>query len=217
MSLLSLPTEVRRLIVQQYYEPWSIHLRKLQVFDEGAWKLEVGGCPDISLLLTCRALYTLAVEAEAASFSGTMSVDENTAIMGLTCSTFMDLLEGTPRYKWVQEHLRTISFVNPASNPALWRVRLHWELYPNVRRVELDCRYQFHFAIHNVASMADFLAGHDGVLVKYMDFRKSFFLSCEKFFQIATGKGVSVNVIRAMGVREGKSKCQAVVCLLLDH
>ena len=51
--------------------------------------------------------------------------------------------------------------------------------------------------------------------MKCMDFRKSFFLSCEQFFHIATSKGICVNVIRAMGVYEEKSneknKCDAVV------
>lgn len=214
MELLDLPVEILQLVVERFYEPWNIHLRKLQVLDEGSWRLESGGMPPLDLLLTCRTLFTIAREAEKMSFGGTMYVDENTATMGLTCSTFMDLLEGTPRHEWLQERLRTISFVNPASNPALWRVRLFWPSYPNLKRIELDCRYQFHFAVHNVTSTSEFLSGTDGVLMKYMDFRKSFFLSCEKFFHIATSKGVSVNVIRAMGVREGKARCQAVVRMI---
>lgn len=221
MNLLDLPPEILRLIVQHCYEPWAIRVRRLQVTHNIRWRLEIGGAPSGSLLHVCRPLHDLAGEMEIRSFTGCLHVEERSSEIGLTCESFINSMkqsfEPGPRLEWVRRNVRTIRFTNPGSNPATWKFHPrfhHFADLPNLKSIELDCRWPYHFVIHNVDSAEDFLCRREGRLDREMDYRHSFFLSCERFLHLCVCDGIAVTVIRAMGLREGNEKCQAVVSLL---
>jgi len=217
MLLLELPWEVLVLIVQQFYEPWTIKIHKLEVPHDMVLRLKIEGVPSDNLLRVCRPLHKLAREAERQSFSGALHVEERSSVMGLTCEAFINSMKPGPRLDWIRQNVKTIRFSNPGSNPATWKFHRrmhHFPDFPNLQRVELDCRWPYHFAIHNVDSADDFLGRKEGHLDREMDYRHSFFLSCERFLHHTVSDGIAVTVIRAMGVRQGDEKCQAVVRLL---
>lgn len=172
--------------------------------------MRVDGISDSNLICVCRALYELCRQCERHKFTGRLWAVEDIPTLGLLPSGFMEILS-PPRHQWMQDNLRVIRFTNQTINPAVWKIHIKWEEYPHLQKIELDCRYHTHFAIHNVHSFDDFVHGRTPELEKCMDFRRSFFLSCEKFFKKATKRGLRVTVIRAMGVREAKKLCQAVV------
>lgn len=210
-SLIDLPTEILLVILQHFYREWSVQLGELTACEDGRFELQADGMPGIAVLQTCRAMYRLCQRVEEQTFTGRLWAFEKIATLGLLPQNFVEGLVDTPRHQWIQRNVKVIRFHNGEINPAVWKVYLRWDDFPHLRRVELDCRYTTHFAIHNVSSFHDFIGNENGELEKCMDFRRSFFLSCEKFFVHATKRGVKVTVIRAMGVREGRQYCQAVV------
>lgn len=216
MHLLDLPFEILDSIVQHCYEPWTIQVRKLQVPNDIVWRLEIDGVPSDSLLRVCRPLYDLAKKIATQSFTGGLHIEERSSVIGLTCESFINSVQRGPRLDWIRQNVRTIRFTNPGSNPAKWKFHnrlYHFADFPSLKTVELDCRWPYHFAIHNVDSVENFLWRREGRLDRELDYRYSFFLSCEKFLHLTVCDGIAVTVIRAMGLRQGSGKCQAVVCL----
>lgn len=214
MQLLDLPSELLHLIVQHCYEPWTIQVRKSDVAHDIAWRLEIGGVPSDKFLRINRTLHDLAKEAEIQSFTGSLHVEEESPLIGLICESFINCTKSSPRLDWIRQNVKTIRFTNPHNNPAKWKVHRglhHFVDFPNLKSVELDCRWPYHFAIHNVDSAEDFLSRREGRLDREMDYRYSFFLSCERFLNHTVCDGIAVTVIRAMGLRQGNDKCQAVV------
>lgn len=213
MDLLDLPSEITRLIVQHSYEPWSIQLRKLVIDKDSSWRFEASGVPDWNLQLTCRVLRDMAKEAEKTSFSGKMYIEEETSAMSLVYEAFIETAQTNAKLEWVQQNITTLRFSNPTHNPVIWRFvhSLYAPDLPKLQRIELDCRYFYHFAVHNVANAEEFMSGKDGKLEKILDFRQSFFLRCERFMNHAVRRGLTIRVIRDMGVREGTDRCKAVV------
>lgn len=213
MNLLDLPTEITRLIIQHYYEPWSIQFRRMEVDNDGRWRFEMSGVPDWNLQLTCHVLRDMAREAERTSFSGKMYIEEETSAMSLLYETFIETAQTNSRLDWVRQNVTTLRFSNPSYNPVTWRFvhSLHAPQLPKLQRIELDCRYFYHFAVHNVVNAEEFMSGKDGKLGKILDFRQSFFLRCEKFVLHCLRRGLTIRVIRDMGVREGTDRCRAVV------
>lgn len=213
MHILDLPTEITRLIVQSYYEPWSISICKLSVNKDASWRFEAGGLPDLNLQLTCHALQEMAKEAERNSFTGKMFIEEETSAMSLVYEAFIEAAQTNTRLNWVRQHVKSARFRNPTNNPAVWRFvhSLYTPELPKLQRIELDCRYAYHFAVHNVVNAADFISGADGRLEKLLDYRHSFFLVCERFLLHSVRRGLAIRVIRDMGVREGIDRCRAMV------
>lgn len=213
MNLLDLPTEITRLIVQHSYEPWSINLRKLVVDKDSSWRFEASGAPGRSLQLTCHALSDMAKEAEQHSFSGKMYIEEETSAMSLVYEAFIETAQTNANFEWVRQNVTTIRFSNPTHNPAVWRFvhSLYAPDLPRLRKIELDCRYYYHFAVHNIGNTEEFMSGKDGKLEKLIDFRQSFFLGCERFLVHSVRRGLAIRVIRDMGVREGIDRCKAMV------
>jgi len=227
MNLLDLPPEILRLIVQHCYEPWAIRVHGLH---DAPGRLKIEGVPSGSLLRICRPLHELAKEMEVRSFTGHLHLEEKSPgfrltsespRIGLTYESFVGSrnrgLKPGPRLDWVRKNVRTIRFTNPGINPANWKFHRHlhhFKEFPNLKTIELDCRWPWHFAVHNVDSAEDFLCRREGRLDREMDYRHSFFLSCERFLHLCVCDGIAVTVIRAMGLREGNKKCQAVVSLL---
>lgn len=222
MQLLDLPTELLGLIVQQYYDPWTIYLSELTVNQDSSWHFCFKGSPAISLFTTCKQLSYLAMEEESRAFRGTVDIEENVSAMGTTLVAFKESVS-TGRYSWLQTRLRTLRYSNPTMNPARWRFHPRtptasnpgsWldVYFPKLERIILDCRYQSLFAVHNVRNLQAFLTGTDGRLEKQIDYRQAFFLSDERFLLWNIRRGITVTVIREMGVREMDDRCQAVVC-----
>lgn len=230
MNLLDLPTElVRLIIVQHLYGPWSVHLRPLAVKDKdrdaggNGWRFEATGLPPRNLQLTCRVLGEMAAEAERASFTGRMYITEDTSVMSPTYRAFVEAAEahnnttttngGGVGLEWLRCNVTALRLSNPEINPAVWRFvhALYSPVLPRLRRIELDCRYHYHFAVHNVGSCDDFFSREYGRLERLIDYRQSFFLGCERFLLRAVRSGLAVQVIRNMGVREGNDRCRAVV------
>lgn len=215
MDLLDLPTEITRLIVQHSYEPWNVHLRKLQINKDASWRFEASGVPDWNLQLTCHTLSNMAKEAEKYSFTGKMYIEEETSAMSLVYEAFIETAQTNAKLDWVRRNITALRFSNPTHNPATWRFvhSLYAPELPKLRRIELDCRYFYHFATHNVPNAEDFISGKDGKLEKAIDFRQSFFLRCERFMVHSVRRGTAIRVIRDMSVREGTDRCRAVVIL----
>lgn len=213
MHLLDLPTEITRLIVQSYYQPWSINLCKLAVEKDASWRFEAGGLPEWHLQLTCHTLRDMAKEAEKNAFTGKMFIEEETSAMSLVYEAFIEAAQTNTRLDWVRQNVKNIRFSNPTNNPAVWRFvhSLYAPELPALQRIELDCRYAYHFAVHNVQNAASFISNADGRLEKLLDYRHSFFLVCERFLLHSVRRGLAVRVIRDMGVREGVDRCRAVV------
>ena len=216
MSLLDLPTEILRSVIEAYYEPWSLHVRRLPNTGSLIVQLEVLGLPDRSLLYTCKDLYDIAIEMENNNFIGELSVEETTAQMGVTCDSLLNSIRSPHKLRWIKENVKTIKFSNKGFSPNVWSFpkQLSWmSAFSALELVELDCRYPYHFAMHNVESMTDFLANKEDRLTREMDYRHAFFLRCEKFLFKTTSGGIPIRVVRSMGVREGSELCQAVVSL----
>jgi len=218
MNILDLPPEILRLILQHCYEPWAIRVRRLH---DASRRLEIEGVPSGSLLRVCRPLHELAKEVEVRSFTGCLHLEERSPEMGLTYELFVDSrkrgFELGPRLEWVRRNVRTIRFTNPGINPAKWKFQRqlhHFTEFPNLKTIELDCRWPYHFAVHNVDSAEDFLCRREGRLDREMNYQHSFFLSCERFLVLTVCHGIAVTVIRAMGLRQANEKCQAVVSVL---
>lgn len=216
MYLLDLPTEITRLIVQSCYEPWNIHICKLAIDKDARWRFEAGGLPNWELQLTCRTLRDMAREAEKDTFTGKMYIEEELSAMSLVYEAFIEATQTNERLDWVRRNVNVVRFSNPTNNPAVWRFvhSLYEPKLPKLQSIELDCRYASHFAVHNVASAAEFISGADGKLEKLLDYRQSFFLGCERFLVHSVRRGIAVRVIRNLGVREGIDRCKAMVGLL---
>lgn len=211
MSFLDLPIEIIRLIIQH---SWDSQHRKLSTFDKNwTWRFEESSVPNWNLQLTCRLLGDLAQEIKTKSFRGVMYITEDTSAMSPIYESFIESTQTNVRFEWIRQNITVLRFSNPTNNPAVWRFGhfLYGSDLPKLERIELDCRYRFHFAVHNVDDAEEFLSGRDGKLEKLIDFRQSFFLGCEKFLNYNVRRGVAVRVIRDMGVREGIDKCKAVV------
>lgn len=213
MDLLDLPTEITRMIVQHSFDPWDIQLRKLEIDKDSSWRFQASGLPDWNLQLTCHFLRDMAKEAERRSFTGKMFIEEETSAISLVYEAFIETAQTNARLEWVRQNVTTLRFSNPTHNPVIWRFvhSLYAPELPRLQRIELDCRYFYHFAVHNVANAEDFMSGKDGRLGKILDFRQSFFLRCERFLNHCLRRGLTVRVIRDMGVREGVDRCRAVV------
>lgn len=214
MHLLDLPSEILQLIVQHCYEPWTIQVRNSQFASDCFGRLEILGVPSNSLLRVCRSLHDLARDAETRTFTGSLHIEEKWSALGLTYVSFTNSMEPGPRFEWMRQNVKTIRLTNPGRNPATWKVTktLHQFVdFPELESVELDCRWPYHFAIHNVDNAEDFLSRKEGRLDRELDYRHSFFLSCERFLHLTVCAGITVTVIRAMGLRQGDDKCQAVV------
>lgn len=211
MNFLDLPVEILRLIVQH---SWNSQLRQLSTFDRNwTWRFEASGVADWNLQSTCRLLGDMTKEVREKSFSGKMYIDEVTSAISPIYETFIESTQTNARFEWIRRNITVLRFSNPNNNPAVWRFghSLYGPALPKLQRIELDCRYRFHFAVHNVDDAEEFLSGRDGKLEKLIDFRQSFFLGCEKFLNYSVRHGVTVRVIRDMGVREGTDRCKAVV------
>lgn len=215
MKLHELPTELLRLIIQQHYEPWSLRLWKISTGKDSDWNLGIGGLPPQDLLLTNKRLSWIAKEERLRSFTGILNVEEPSSDMTLLCSKLINKLLSNIDWRHgdalLNQNVRVIRFSNPDRNPAVWKFRYNFCWFSNVRRIELNCRFQSLFAVHNVPSAADFLSGSDGRLEKQMDFRLAFFLSCEKFLLECMRNKIDITVVREMGVREWGHRCLAVV------
>lgn len=215
MSLLDLPTEILRAVVEAYYEPWSLQVRRLPSDTPSLIvHLEVLGLPDRSLLYTCKELHSIARGIENESFTGELRVEETSSQMGVTLDSLINSIRSPHKVRWIKENVTTIKFSNKGCSPNVWSFpkQLHWtSAFSALKLIELDCRYPYHFATHNVESTADFLANKEDRLTREMDYRHAFFLSCEKFLITTTSAGIPIRVLRSMGVRQGKEPCQAVV------
>lgn len=211
MNILDLPTEILSLITHHLFEKWDLYIRTIDVVTSD---LVMSGYPPRSYLKICKILSVLVKEAESQSFSGVLQIREETAEFGSVCEAFIRHIQDSKYFPWFQDRVRVIKFSNPNVPPAVWRFSPvpYYSYFPNVRRIELDCRWVAFFANHNVRSAADFFSGADGKLVKLMDYRQAFFLSCERFLFRTVRQGVAVTVVREMGVRELTDRCQAVVC-----
>lgn len=216
MQLLDLPSEILRLIVDQVYDPWTptLNFREPLVSEPSVW-WHIYGTPPAALLTTCSTLSQLAKEAEKTSFSGTFHLED--------ISQFEDyeIFCRTPRFEWLRMNVRVVKVSDSRRNPCRWRLQpLCWTgsddlPFPQLQRIELNCRFPSLFALHNVPSLTEFLSGSDGRLEKQMDYRRTFFFSDERFLLKTLRSGLPVTVVREMGVREKTERCQAVVCYAL--
>lgn len=209
-NLLDLPNEILSLIIDNLYEPWDLQIR---VIDVVSWDLRISGYPPRSYLRICKELSRIARETESQCFSGVLRIREEVAEFGTVCEAFIRHIQDFKFFQWLQDRINVIKFSNPIVPPAVWRFAQtpYYSYFPSVKRVELDCRWVAFYANHNVPSSADFFSGADGRLVKLLDYRLAFFLSCEKFLFRTVRRGIAVTVIREMGVRERTDRCQAVV------
>lgn len=212
-NLLDLPNEILDSIFDALYEPWDLQIR---IIDVVTWDLRISGYPPRSYLSTCKVLSQMARKAESRSFSGALRIREEVAEFGYVCEAFVKHMQDFKYFQWFQDRINVIKFSNPVVPPAVWRFAQtpYYSYFPNVRRIELDCRWVAFYANHNVPSAADFFSGADGRLIKLLDYRLAFFLSCEKFLFRTLRAGVAITVIREMGVREMTDRCQAVVSIL---